>query len=153
MLRVVEIRNSSARPVEIAEGYVVPPHGKLTVRHSDYIAMARDVDLASLPISVVMPDLQLRRVTVREFGARGDGMTDDTYAMQSAIDSVASLGGGVVELPIGVYVTTGVVLHGEVSLEGEATDGSVLKGSGEGAVLSASGGRCVVSNLTIIGGE
>lgn len=40
---------------------------------------------------------------VREFGARGDGVTDDTEALQKAIDSLAARG-GVVEVPAGRYL-------------------------------------------------
>jgi hypothetical protein len=36
-------------------------------------------------------------------GAKGDGTTDDTRALQEALDHVASQGGGVVFLPRGVY--------------------------------------------------
>lgn len=40
---------------------------------------------------------------VQGFGARGDGIVDDTASIQAAIDSVSAGGGGVVYLPAGVY--------------------------------------------------
>jgi len=40
-------------------------------------------------------------VDVRRFGARGDGMVDDTQAIQAAIDSLRN--GGVVSVPAGIY--------------------------------------------------
>lgn len=43
---------------------------------------------------------------VVDFGAVGDGVTDDTGALQNTINIVAGLGGGVVYLPAGVYVTS-----------------------------------------------
>jgi hypothetical protein len=47
------------------------------------------------------------QVSVREFGAKGDGKTDDTGAFQKALDAVAAAGGGVVLAPRGVYFFSG----------------------------------------------
>jgi Pectate lyase superfamily protein len=44
-----------------------------------------------------------RGVSVRNFGAKGDGQTDDTKAFQKALAEVAS---GAVEVPPGRYVIT-----------------------------------------------
>lgn len=55
---------------------------------------------------------------VRSFGARGDGVADDTAAIQAAINSLAATG-GIVFLPGGVYkVTTTINLVSSVSLIG-----------------------------------
>ena len=55
-------------------------------------------------------------VSVRDFGAVGDGVTDDTAAIQAAIDAIAN---GVVFFPVGTYkigsqidINTGVSLMG-----------------------------------------
>lgn len=45
----------------------------------------------------------LAQVTVRQFGAVGDGVADDTGAFQQAFNYVNTLGGGVVEIPPGTY--------------------------------------------------
>ena len=47
--------------------------------------------------------------SVKSFGAKGDGVTDDTAAVQAAIDACAALTGGVVVLPAGHYVLTDTV--------------------------------------------
>lgn len=43
---------------------------------------------------------------VTEFGAIGDGKTDDTDAIQRAIDACRENGGGVVFVPPGQYVVS-----------------------------------------------
>lgn len=43
-------------------------------------------------------------VTDERFGAKGDGLSDDTIAIQRAIDYAAAAGGGVVEIPSGTYM-------------------------------------------------
>ena len=57
---------------------------------------------------------------VREFGAVGDGVTDDTAAIQRAIDA-----GGVVKIPKGVYLMGSVYLKSNGGLD--LDDGAVLK--------------------------
>ena len=42
-------------------------------------------------------------VSVKDFGAVGDGVTDDTAAIQAAIDSFPA-NGGTIYLPIGTYL-------------------------------------------------
>jgi hypothetical protein len=55
----------------------------------------------------------------RDFGARGDGVADDTRAVQSALDAAAAAGGGVVQFPPGVYPVTQVVVRPGLTLDGE----------------------------------
>ncbi|HPU62239.1 MAG TPA: glycosyl hydrolase family 28-related protein [Bacillota bacterium] len=59
--------------------------------------------------------------SVKDFGAVGDGMADDTWAIQSAINAVVASGQmGVVYIPSGVYrITSGLVVDcGYVSIYG-----------------------------------
>jgi hypothetical protein len=56
---------------------------------------------------------------VREFGAKGDGVTDDTAAFQAALDKAGKEGGGVVHAPRGNYLFKGHLnVPNAVTLEG-----------------------------------
>lgn len=53
------------------------------------------------------------------FNAVGNGVTDDTAAVQAAIDAVSAAGGGTILLPVaGNIIVSGLVLKDRVTLEG-----------------------------------
>ena len=52
-----------------------------------------------------LPTIPDRKFNVRGHGAKGDGAADDTAALQSAIDAARKVGGGIVEIPAGVYLS------------------------------------------------
>lgn len=71
-----------------------------------YVPIHQDVE-ALKRYDVILT--QSRRI-VTEFGAVGDGITDDSPAIQAAIDAVAAAG-GIVALPAGVYLIGTTLLH------------------------------------------
>lgn len=63
-------------------------------------------------------------VSVVDFGAVGDGVTDDTAAIQAAFDSGAKL----VYLPKGTYLVTAITAT-DISILGDGARASIIKGS------------------------
>jgi hypothetical protein len=59
---------------------------------------------------------------VEEYGAVHDGITDDTVAIQAAINACHVAGGGEVFLPNGVYIIAGVLQNGIIDDAGHAVD-------------------------------
>lgn len=74
-----------------------------------------------------LPAVFADSVNVKNFGAVGDGVADDTAAIQAAIDSFATSGldmlksGGTVYLPAGTYKVTSLLLRLGVNLRGDGT--------------------------------
>jgi len=86
----------------------------------------------------------------RDHHALGDGVADDTLAIQRAIDDTTARGGGIVHLPKGVYrvgqlsIGTGCILQGD---SGEQTMVLVSRTGGE--ALTLKGSRHGISELTL----
>ncbi|WP_225774665.1 putative Ig domain-containing protein [Pseudomonas sp. Marseille-Q5115] len=105
---------------------------------------------------------------VKDFGAVGDGVTDDTAAMQACIDAAAAAGGGTVFVPSGTFIVSAgeepsdgcLMLKSNVHMEGEGAGKTTVKvadGSDTkitGVIRSAYGEETHdfgLSNLTIDG--
>ena len=69
-------------------------------------------------------------ISVKDFGAVGDGATDDTAAIQNALNYMGALGGGTVYFPPGQYV------HALVNVD---YDNTIIQGAG-----SKSGGTVLL---------
>ena len=85
--------------------------------------------LALLLAAILLPSVALKAgtISVTDFGAVGDGQTSATSAIQKALDTAASQGGGVVQLPAGRYRTGSLMLPSHTTLYLEA--GAFLLGS------------------------
>ncbi len=57
---------------------------------------------------------------VRDFGAKGDGTTLDTAAINRAIETAAAAGGGTVRLPAGTYLSFSIRLKSNLTLHLDA---------------------------------
>ena len=93
--------------------------------------------LAAIPVAAAVPLLAqdpaatsgARTYNVRDYGAKGDGQTLDTAAVQAAIDACARDRGGVVLIPAGDFLAGTLELKSNVTLR-VAASGRLL-GSGK----------------------
>lgn len=79
----------------------------------------------SLVQSAADADLGAKVYNVKDFGAKGDGRTLDTTAIQSAVDACTKDGGGTVLVPAGSFLTGTIELKSNVTLH-LATQGRLL---------------------------
>jgi len=77
-------------------------------------------------------------VSVKDFGAVGDGVTDDTAAIQAALNSVVATGGEVV-FPSGVYLSNPIQIKG---------NGVTVRGLGKATLLYKSGN---INDFVVVG--
>jgi hypothetical protein len=77
------------------------------------------------PDATTFPGLHGPVYNVKAFGAKGDGTTDDTAAIQAAV-TAASVAGGVVRIPVGTYLVTNTITIAEpgVRIVGDGYTGS-----------------------------
>lgn len=91
------------------------PASRTASEVESYVPLHEDVDELK-SYNVILK--QSRRI-VTEFGAVGDGVTDDSVAIQTALDAVSTVGGGLVELPVGIFMIGTTLLHrSNVTLSG-----------------------------------
>ena len=85
---------------------------------------------------------------VRDYGAKGDGIMDDTERIQEAADSLSDTG-GTVFLPVGTYNITSVTLPSNVSLVGADKRHCKLALIGNAYYMLRPGSHSSIVNLTI----
>lgn len=83
---------------------------------------AAETTIAAVPGSYA----PIRFFDVKTYGAKGDGTTVDTVAVQAAITACSAAGGGTVFLPAGTYVVSNICLASNVTLAGAGMGASVL---------------------------
>lgn len=118
------------------------------------VALTHTATAAPVPVPKVYEspltarDRIIASFTVHDFGARGDGETDDTAAIQAAFDAAHAIGGAVVFAPAGRYairgrleLPTGVTLRGEWDWPDHP---------GEGTILMAYAGRGEAEGVSFI---
>jgi hypothetical protein len=89
-------------------------------------------------------------VSVKDFGAVGDGVMDDTAVIQAAIDAVAT--NGVLNFPVGVYKTSATLnITDDIKLYGQGATIQWLNGVAQNIItVTASNFEC--RGLRFVGG-
>lgn len=92
-------------------------------------------------------------VNVKDFGAHGDGVHDDTAAIQAAIDAAGTAGGGTVLLPQGTYSISQslTIPYNAVTLAGPGMFSANIRvaGSFDAIVVSNSSTGTRITSLSI----
>lgn len=140
---------------EFAPGATFDPDSGVTVTLAGPIRTAPGSSIVASgttgTVSITGPiDAGSDALNVKAFGAVGDGVTDDTAAIQRALDAAYAkflatitdpygslrLGGAVVWLPTGYYLTSGTLTVREgVSIAGAGTRASVIKATGNSRII------------------
>lgn len=86
---------------------------------------------------------------VRGYGARGDGMVDDTSAVMAAVNAAAANGGGIVFFPPGVYKANIFLISiNNIRLEGCGKSSKIVAlGSGKNCLTMIECNYCSVENI------
>lgn len=104
--------------------YFVKRYGLKTKKPVDFSGSSSvnlGVNTSSLPV-----------YNVHVYGAKGDGATDDTTAIQNAINAANAAGGGTVFLPSGTYKTTDFLVPlSNVKIQGAGSGSTTIAGYGQ----------------------
>lgn len=79
-------------------------------------------------------------VSVKSYGATGDGVTDDTVAIQATITAVSAAGGGTIYMPNGTYLVSTVLGFGDKGCLHMASSCTLLGQSRTGTILKLKAG-------------
>ncbi len=96
-------------------------------------------------------DLGARVYNIRDFGAKGDGKSVDTAALQGAIDACTRDGGGTVLVPAGTFQIGTTELKSNVTLHLAA--GATLLGSADGKQYHAVDAIPLHGDTTLVDGN
>lgn len=132
---VIDVMVFGVSPTSIiqqAESIVYTPAGETSTNVQDHLldVDANKQDRVYTPsgtsaVSRTVESKLNEAVSVKDFGAVGDGVTDDTDAIQAAIDAVNVAGGGKLYIPAGKYLTSATItINGTASL--------IVEGAGKG---------------------
>jgi polygalacturonase len=91
-------------------------------------------------------------VNVRDFGAVGDGVADDTAAIQAAINAIGA-SGGYVYLPAGIYRTTSTITitSNKTRIQGQGNNTTITRSTDYGDTIVFTGDTATGERLFDVG--
>lgn len=84
-------------------------------------------------------------ISVKDFGAKGDGIADDTAAIKSAITYINSKSGGVLHFPKGVYLTKEIVINSSTILDGNTS--TIKAAANQNYIFRLEGSNITIENF------
>jgi polygalacturonase len=120
-------RDASARETEVDAGDAratesgAPADASTNVESGDGGGPCGPTNAATVPL----PAIGAGTFSVTSYGAVGDGSTDDTAAIQAALDAAGTAGGGTVSVPAGTFLSGPIVVHDATRLD--LATGAVLE--------------------------
>ncbi len=88
----------------------------------------------------IKPLSRIYDVTAVPYGAAGDGITNDTIAVQAAITAADAVGGGIVLIPPGTFLVNSLTIPSNVSLLGAGSGKSIVETTSASLALLVTAG-------------
>lgn len=110
--------------------------------------------LVIIPKKTVAPTITKKSVSIYDYGATGDGITDSTTIFQKAVDYMSSVGGGAINVPKGIYIINpDVSINMKDGVQLNLSDNAVLKASASSKENSEVINIVDAKNVNIVGGK
>ncbi|ASZ71004.1 neck passage structure [Lactococcus phage 96603] len=151
LLDAIASKASESEVVELKNSVKVLTSNISLMSNGDYSPKANQTDLDNLQ-EKAKNEFKERGVNVKWFGAKGDGVTDDTQAIQNAINKYDN-----VYIPDGTYLISTLSIDKKTFVHGAGQSITILKSKDESDKqminLTLSAPRSMISDLTLQGGD
>jgi hypothetical protein len=139
---------TDANTITFSEGLDAGDQAAFVISSFDAAAAtgANNITYTPAGVGAVATNVQTKLrefVSVKDFGAQGDNVTDDTAAIQAAIDAIEATepaGAGVLFFPKGNYRTSGpITIPSHITLEGEGKTSTYIRPLNSATFTTAEG--------------
>lgn len=151
---------NTSNPQVLNDGSIIYGSSQTSVKITISVSFAGEASPFTKDITVLIPKKKnhlaksQKNVNVENYGAKGDGMTDDTLNIQKAIDYVNSVGGGTVSIPAGDFIINpDVSINMKSGVQLSLSGDTVLKSSASGRVNSEVINIVDVNDVSVTGGK